>query len=159
MIRIGHSYDVHQLAENRKLILGGIEIEHKKGLLGHSDADVLLHAITESIIGAMAMGDIGTLFPDTDPKYKGIDSMLLLQEVVTIMQENNFKIVNIDASLYLEAPKMRPHIANICQNIASNINIEVNQINVKATRGERMGFIGREEGIAAEAVVLLEKND
>ncbi len=159
MIRIGHSYDVHQLVYDRKLILGGIEIEHTKGLLGHSDADVLLHAITESIIGAMAMGDIGTLFPDTDPKYKGIDSMILLNEVVKIMHENNYNIINIDASLYLEAPKMRPYIAKICQNIAANINIDIKQINVKATRGERMGFIGREEGIAAEAVVLLEQND
>ncbi len=159
MIRIGHSYDVHQLVFDRKLILGGIEIEHTKGLLGHSDADVLLHAITEAIIGAMAMGDIGTLFPDTDPKYKGIDSMILLKEVITIMKSRQYKIINIDASLYLEAPKMRPHIDNICHNIASSIGITTDQINVKATRGERMGFIGREEGIAAEAVVLIEKND
>lgn len=156
-MRIGHSYDVHRLEANRKLILGGIEIEHDRGLLGHSDADVLLHAITEAIIGALAMGDIGTLFPDTDPKYKGIDSMILLRDVVSIMTEKKYKIINIDASLYLEQPKMRPHIDNICENIAQNIKIERDQINVKATRGERMGFIGREEGIAAEAVVLIEK--
>ncbi len=158
-MRIGHSYDVHRLSTERKLILGGIEIEHHSGLEGHSDADVLLHAITEAIIGAMSLGDIGTLFPDTDPKYKGIDSMILLREVIEIMNENKYQIVNIDASLYLEQPKMRPHMDKICENIANNININRNQINVKATRGEKMGFIGREEGIAAEAVVLLKSND
>ncbi len=158
-MRIGHSYDVHRLDENRKLILGGIEIEHHCGLLGHSDADVLLHAITESIIGALALGDIGTLFPDTDNKYKDIDSMILLQEVIELMKEKNYHIINIDASLYLEQPKMRPHIDKICENIATKIGISRSQINVKATRGERMGFIGREEGIAAEAVVLLQEND
>ncbi len=159
MIKIGHSYDVHRLVEERKLILGGLEIEHTKGLLGHSDADVLLHAITESIIGALALGDIGTLFPDTDDKYKGIDSMLLLSEVIAVMKEHNYRIGNIDATLYLEQPKMRPHIDNMRTNIANNIGINIDQINLKATRGERMGFIGREEGIAAEAVVLLFKND
>ncbi len=159
MIKIGHSYDVHRLVEERKLILGGLEIEHTKGLLGHSDADVLLHAITESIIGALALGDIGTLFPDTDDKYKGIDSMLLLSEVIAVMKEHNYRIGNIDATLYLEQPKMRPHIDNMRANIANNIGINIDQINLKATRGERMGFIGREEGIAAEAVVLLFKND
>ncbi len=158
-MRIGHSYDVHRLSTERKLILGGIEIEHHSGLVGHSDADVLLHAITEAIIGAMSLGDIGTLFPDTDPKYKGIDSMILLKEVITIMNEKKYQIINIDASLYLEQPKMRPYMDEICENIANNININRNQINVKATRGEKMGFIGREEGIAAEAVVLLENND
>ncbi len=158
-MRIGHSYDVHRLSTERKLILGGIEIEHHSGLEGHSDADVLLHAITEAIIGAMSLGDIGTLFHDTDPKYKGIDSMILLREVIEIMNENKYQIVNIDASLYLEQPKMRPHMDKICENIANNININRNQINVKATRGEKMGFIGREEGIAAEAVVLLKSND
>lgn len=159
MIKIGHSYDVHRLVAERKLILGGLEIEHTKGLLGHSDADVLLHAITEAIIGALALGDIGTLFPDTDPKYKGIDSMLLLTEVIKLMKEKNYRIGNIDATLYLEQPKMRPHIDSMRQNIASNIEISIEQINLKATRGERLGFIGREEGIAAEAVVLLLKND
>ncbi len=159
MIKIGHSYDVHRLVEERKLILGGLEIEHTKGLLGHSDADVLLHAITESIIGALALGDIGTLFPDTDDKYKGIDSMILLTEVIDVMKKQNYRIGNIDATLYLEQPKMRPHIDKMRANIASNIGVEMGQINLKATRGERMGFIGREEGIAAEAVVLLFKND
>ncbi len=159
MIKIGHSYDVHRLVEERKLILGGLEIEHTKGLLGHSDADVLLHAITESIIGALALGDIGTLFPDTDDKYKGIDSMILLTEVIDVMKKQNYRIGNIDATLYLEQPKMRPHIDKMRANIARNIGVEMGQINLKATRGERMGFIGREEGIAAEAVVLLFKND
>ncbi len=158
-MRIGHSYDVHRFDEHRKLILGGIEIDHHSGLLGHSDADVLLHAITESIIGALALGDIGTLFPDTDDKYKNIDSMILLQEVVEVMKMKKYHIINIDASLYLEQPKMRPHIDEICENIATKIGIKRNRINVKATRGERMGFIGREEGIAAEAVVLLQEND
>ncbi len=158
-MRIGHSYDVHLFDEHRKLILGGIEIDHHSGLLGHSDADVLLHAITESIIGALALGDIGTLFPDTDAKYKNIDSMILLQEVVELMKSKKYHIINIDASLYLEQPKMRPHIDKICENIATKIGIKRDQINVKATRGERMGFIGREEGIAAEAVVLLQEND
>ena len=157
-IKIGHSYDVHQLVENRDLILGGIKIEHSKGLLGHSDADVLLHAITESIIGAMGLGDIGTLFPDNDPKYKGIDSMILLKEVVEIMSQNNYSINNIDATLYLEQPMMKPHIENIRTNIAKNISMDFNDVNIKATRGEKMGFIGREEGIAAEAVVLLVKD-
>lgn len=157
MLKIGHSYDVHQLVVDRKLILGGIEIPHEKGLLGHSDADVLLHAITESIIGALCLGDIGTLFPDTDDQYKDIDSMILLKDVIKIMKESKYQINNIDASLYLERPKMRPHIDTIRNNIASNINVDVNCINIKATRGEKMGFIGREEGIAAEAVVLLTK--
>ncbi len=159
MIKIGHSYDVHRLVEERKLILGGLEIKHTKGLLGHSDADVLLHAITESIIGALALGDIGTLFPDTDDQYKGIDSMILLTKVIEIMKDNNYRIGNIDATLYLEQPKMRPHIDNMRANIANNIGIDITQVNLKATRGERMGFIGREEGIAAESVVLLFKND
>jgi len=157
MLKIGHSYDVHQLVENRKLILGGIEIQHEKGLLGHSDADVLLHAITEAIIGALCLGDIGTLFPDTDDKYKDIDSMILLKDVIKVMKEKKYQINNIDASLYLERPKMRPHIDQIRENIASNINIDINCINIKAKRGEKMGFIGREEGIASEAVVLLTK--
>jgi len=157
MLKIGHSYDVHQLVVDRKLILGGIEISHEKGLLGHSDADVLLHAITEAIIGALCMGDIGTLFPDTDDKYKGIDSMILLKDVINIMKEKKYQINNIDASLYLERPKMRPHIDIIRENIATNIGVDIDFINIKATRGEKMGFIGREEGIAAEAVVLLTK--
>ena len=157
-MRIGHSYDIHRLEEGHNLILGGIKIEHHKGLVGHSDADVLLHAITESIIGAMGLGDIGTLFPDTDPQYKGIDSMILLENVIEVMKQKKYKIVNFDATLYLEKPIMRPHMDNIKKNIATSINLCESRINIKATRGERLGFIGREEGIAAECVVLLEND-
>lgn len=156
-IRIGHSYDVHRLVPERDLILGGEKIEFELGLLGHSDADVLLHAIIESIIGAMAMGDIGKFFPDTDAKYAGADSMILLAKTIEIMEENDYRIGNIDATIFLEQPKMRPHIDKMRENIAKTCKIDINQINVKATRGEKMGFVGRMEGIAAESVVLLEK--
>lgn len=159
MFRIGHSKDTHKLVEGRKLILGGIELDYHLGLLGHSDADVLLHAITESIIGAMALGDIGTFFPDTDDKYKGIDSMVLLKEIITVMDNNGYEINNIDATIYLEQPKMRPHIDNIRANIANNINCDINQINIKATRGEGLGYVGRMEGISSECVVLLRKKN
>jgi len=158
-IKIGHSYDVHQLVENRNLILGGIDLQYKKGLLGHSDADVLLHAITESIIGALGKGDIGTLFPDTDDRFKNIDSMLMLNEVLKIMENDGYKINNIDATVYLENPKLNPHINNIVDNITRKSIITKEQINIKATRGEEMGFIGRGEGIAAEAIVLISNND
>lgn len=157
MYRIGHSKDTHKLVENRKLILGGIELEYEKGLLGHSDADVLLHAIIESIIGAMALGDIGTFFPDNDDKYKGIDSMILLQETINIMDKHNYEIVNIDATVYLEEPKLRPHIDAMRSNISSKININIDQINIKATRGEGLGYIGRKEGISSECVCMLRK--
>lgn len=156
-IRIGHSYDVHRLVPERDLILGGEKIEFELGLLGHSDADVLLHAIIESIIGAMAMGDIGKFFPDTDAKYAGADSIILLAKTIEIMEENDYRIGNIDATIFLEQPKMRPHIDKMRENIAKTCKIDINQINVKATRGEKMGFVGRMEGIAAESVVLLEK--
>lgn len=159
MFRIGHSKDTHKLVENRKLILGGIELDYHLGLLGHSDADVLLHAITEAIIGALALGDIGTFFPDTDDKYKGIDSMVLLREIITVMDNSGYEINNIDATIYLEQPKMRPHIDNIRANIAKNINCDMNQINVKATRGEGLGYVGRMEGISSECVVLLRKKN
>lgn len=159
MYRIGHAKDTHKLVENRDLILGGILFEYPLGLLGHSDADVLLHAIIESIIGAMALGDIGTFFPDTDAKFKGIDSMVLLKETIKIMNEYNYEIVNIDATIYLEEPKMRPYIDVMRENIAKNINIELNQINIKATRGEGLGYIGRMEGISSECVCLLRKKN
>lgn len=155
MFKIGHSTDIHRLVQGRDLILGGVKIDHPYGLDGHSDADVLLHAITESIIGALGLGDIGTLFPDTDDKYLGIDSMILLQEVNKIMHDKGFKIVNIDATLYLEEPKIRPYGEVIVNNIAAGLQIDSEQVNVKATRGEKLGFIGRKEGIAAEAVVLI----
>ncbi len=154
-IKIGHSYDVHRLEEGYNLILGGVKLEHDKGLVGHSDADVLLHAITESLIGAMGLGDIGTFFPDTDPTYKGVDSMKLLIAIKNIVDEKGFVISNIDSTVYLEQPKLRPVIDIMRENISKNINIDITCINIKATRGEKLGFVGREEGIAAESVVLL----
>lgn len=154
-MRIGHSYDIHQLVEGRSLILGGVTIQHSKGLLGHSDADVLTHAIIESILGALALGDIGTLFPDTDPQYKDSDSLELLREVNTYLKNSPYTLGNIDATIYAEHPKMAPHIKLMRENIARVLNVRFEDINIKATRGERLGFIGREEGMAAEAVCLL----
>jgi 2-C-methyl-D-erythritol 2,4-cyclodiphosphate synthase len=157
-LRIGHSTDIHQLVENRKLILGGIHIPHEKGLLGHSDADALLHAITEAIIGALGLGDIGKHFPDTSQDYKDIDSKILLKHAHELAKERGFSINNIDSTIFAERPKMAPHIDNMRQLIASLLDIETDQINVKATRGEKIGFVGREEGIVCEAVVLLIKD-
>ena len=157
MMRIGHSTDIHQLVEGRPLILGGVEIEHQKGLLGHSDADVLCHAVTEAIIGALGKGDIGKHFPDTDPQYKGVDSRVLLRASAAMMRNEGYTLGNLDATIYAENPKMRPHIEKMCQNIAKDLNATVPQVNIKATRGEKLGFIGREEGVAAECVVLLVK--
>ncbi len=156
-IRIGHSKDVHQLAAGETLFLGGIQLEHEMGLVGHSDADVLLHAITESIIGAMGMGDIGHFFPDTDPKFKGADSKLLLAHVIGVMKDNGYSIINIDSTIFAERPKIYPRIAKMREVISEICEIEIDQINIKATRGEKMGFIGREEGMGAEAVVLIVK--
>ena len=156
-MRIGHSKDVDQLVKNRPLILGGVEIEHHLGLQGHSDADVLTHVVIESIIGALALGDIGKHFPDTDPAYKGADSMDLLGETKKILDQSEYEIGNLDATIYAEQPKMRPHIDAMCKNIAKVLEIDISQVNVKATRGEGMGFIGREEGMGAECVVLLVK--
>ncbi|MGL4624318.1 MAG: 2-C-methyl-D-erythritol 2,4-cyclodiphosphate synthase [Culicoidibacterales bacterium] len=157
MIRIGQSTDIHQLVEGRKLFLGGVEIPHDKGLLGHSDADVLLHAITEAMIGALGLGDIGAHFPDTDPKYKGIDSKILLAETVALVHRHGYLVGNIDSTVLAEQPKLRPHIEKMCETIAEILQVERNQVNVKATRGEKMGFVGREEGIMAQAVVLMVK--
>ena len=157
MLRIGHGYDVHKLTENRKLIVGGVEIEHEKGLLGHSDADVLLHAISDALLGAAAKGDIGCLFPDNDEKYKGADSLVLLAEVVRVLNEEGFKIVNIDSTLIAQRPKMRPHIDQMRSNIAKACNVSVDFISVKATTEEKLGFTGREEGISAHAVCIIEK--
>ena len=159
MIRIGHSTDIHQLVEGRKLILGGVEIEHSKGLLGHSDADVLCHAVTEAIIGALAKGDIGTHFPDTDPKYKGVDSRILLRGAKEMLDEAGYVLGNLDATIYAERPKMRPHIDAMRANIAAELGATMEQVNIKATRGEKLGFVGREEGIASECVVLLFKKN
>lgn len=155
MLRIGHSYDIHRLEEGQELILAGVKIDAPFGTVAHSDGDVLVHVVIESIIGALGLGDIGVLFPDTDPKYKDISSMLLLEEVVKIMKSHNFRVNNIDCSIYLETPKLRTYIESMRLNLAQVLEVEVNQINIKATRGERLGFIGRSEGIASEAVVLL----
>ena len=155
-MRIGQSIDIHQLVEGRKLILGGVEIPYKKGLKGHSDADVLLHAIIESIIGALGEGDIGKHFPDTDDRYKGISSMILLEETYKLMNDKGYKIGNVDAIIMTEQPKMAPHIPTMRNNIAKALHCDVTQINVKATRGEKLGFVGRGEGIVSQAVCLLE---
>ncbi|QVK18014.1 2-C-methyl-D-erythritol 2,4-cyclodiphosphate synthase [Mycoplasmatota bacterium] len=156
-IRIGHSTDIHQLVPNRDLILGGIKIDFEKGLLGHSDADALLHAITEAIIGALGLGDIGTHFPDTDKAYKNIDSKILLSNAYNLAKEKGYHINNLDATIYAEKPKMVAHIPHMRTLIAKLLETDVENINIKATRGEKLGFIGRNEGIACEAVVLLIK--
>ena len=156
MMRIGQSRDIHQLVEGRELIIGGVKIPYEKGLLGHSDADVLLHAIIESLIGAMGLKDIGTHFPDTDPRYKGISSLLLLDHTYELLKQNGYKVVNIDSLINIERPKMAPHIDQMRKNIAEHLHCDVSQINVKATRGEGLGFVGRGEGVLAEAVCLIE---
>lgn len=157
MVRIGQSSDIHQLVEGRDLILGGVKIEHTKGLLGHSDADALLHAISEAILGALALGDLGKHFPDTDPKYKGANSLKILSEVYEIMQSKGYKIGNVDSLIMIEKPKMAPYIDQMRNNIATALHCKEDQISVKATRGEKLGFVGREEGVLAQAIVLLEK--
>ncbi len=158
MIRIGHGYDVHKLAENRKLIVGGVEIPFEKGLLGHSDADVLLHAISDALLGAASLGDIGCLFPDNDEKYKGADSLELLREVVAVLNKNGFTVVNIDSTLLAQRPKMRPFIPAMQANIAAACGVAADCVSVKATTEEGLGFTGRGEGMAAHAVCLIEKN-
>ncbi len=154
-MRIGTGYDVHRLTENRKCIIGGVEIPYEKGLLGHSDADVLLHAIMDALLGAAALGDIGKHFPDTDPAYRGISSVKLLEYVAKLLEENLFLVENIDATIIAQAPKMRPHIDQMRKNIAEALGIEVSQVNVKATTEEGLGFTGNGEGISAQAVCLL----
>ena len=156
MVRIGHGLDVHQLVEGRKCIIGGVEIPHEKGLLGHSDADVLLHAICDALLGAAGLGDIGRHFPDTDAQYKGADSRALLREVIELLKKSGYAVGNIDATIIAQAPKMAPHIQRMCLNIAADCGIEVIQVNVKATTTEKLGFTGRGEGIAAEAVCLIQ---
>lgn len=156
MLRIGHGYDVHRLTENRKLIIGGVDIPYDKGLLGHSDADVLLHAISDALLGAAALGDIGCLFPDNDEKYKGADSLVLLREVVKVLEGKGYSVVNIDATLLAQKPKMRPYIDEMRANIASACGIPVDFISVKATTEEGLGFTGSGEGMAAHAVCLIE---
>ena len=154
-MKIGHGYDVHQLVEGRKLILGGVEIAHSKGLLGHSDADVLLHAICDAVIGALGLGDIGKHFPDNDEQYSGIDSRLLLVHVAKLMREQGFEIGNLDTTLVAQRPKLATHLPLMKENIAADLACTLEQVNIKATTTEKLGFVGREEGIAAHAVVIL----
>jgi 2-C-methyl-D-erythritol 2,4-cyclodiphosphate synthase len=156
-MRIGHGYDVHCLVEGRKLIIGGVDIPWEKGLLGHSDADVLLHAISDAILGAVALGDIGRHFPDTDPRFKGADSLKLLEHVGTLAKEQGYVIGNVDATIVAQRPKMAPHIQTMRENIARVLCCDVGQINVKATTTEQLGFAGRGEGIAAYSVALMER--
>ncbi len=155
-MRIGHGYDVHRLARGRKLVLGGVEILYDKGLLGHSDADVLLHAIADSLLGAAALGDIGKHFPDSDEKYKGADSLVLLAEVAKILRDNGFAVTNVDSTVIAQAPKLAPFIEKMRQNIASALGVDVSAVSVKATTEEKLGFTGAGEGIAAHAVSLID---
>ncbi len=159
MMRIGHGFDVHALVEGRKCIIGGVDIPHSKGLDGHSDADVLLHAICDALLGAAAMGDIGKHFPPSDNTYKNADSRALLRHVVALLHGKNYIVNNIDATVICEAPKLSPHTAQMCANIAADCQIELGQVNVKATTTEKLGFTGRGEGIAAEAVCTIIKQD
>ena len=155
-LRIGHGYDVHRLVDERKLVLGGVEIPWEKGLLGHSDADVLVHAVMDALTGASRLGDIGKLFPDTDPAYAGISSLKLLAEVGRLLEEKGFVVVNIDATLLAQAPKVGPYKQQMAENMAAALNIRPEQVNVKATTEERLGFTGDGSGMAAHAVALLE---
>ena len=154
-MRIGHGYDVHKLVEGRPLIIGGVEIPYEKGLLGHSDADVLLHAISDALLGAAALGDIGAHFPDTDPKYKGADSLVLLKEVCNIIRKHGFEIENIDSTVLAQRPKLRPYIDEMRVRISANTGIAIDRISIKATTEEGLGFTGEGLGIAAHAVCLL----
>ena len=155
-MRIGHGYDVHKLVEGRKLIMGGVEIPYEKGLLGHSDADVLLHAISDALLGAAALGDIGKLFPDTDPQFKGADSMVLMAEVYRNIKAKGYKVVNVDATIIAQRPKMRSYIDTMRANIAKTLECDIDCINVKATTEEGMGFTGEGMGISAHAVCLID---
>jgi len=157
--RIGQGYDCHALVSGRKLIIGGVDIPHVTGLQGHSDADVLLHAITDAIIGAAGLGDIGKHFPDTDHHFEGADSRNLLREAVKRVAEAGYRIGNIDATIIAQAPKMAPHVGQMAANIALDLGVNVNQVNVKAKTNEKLGYLGREEGIAAEAVALIFKSE
>lgn len=156
-MRIGHGYDVHRLVEGRRCIIGGVDIPYEKGLLGHSDADVLLHAIMDAVLGAMAAGDIGKLFPDSDPAYKGADSLVLTRRVAEVMGERGYRLGNVDATVIAQAPKLAPHIPAMRERIAEAFGVEADRISVKATTEEKLGFTGSGEGIAAHAVCLLEE--
>ena len=157
-LRIGHGFDVHAFAENRKLIIGGVDIPHDRGLAGHSDADVLLHAICDALLGAAGLGDIGRHFPDTDMAFAGIDSRILLRRVAEQLQQRGWQVANVDATIIAQAPKMAPHIARMTAHIADDLGIALDRVNVKATTTEKLGFTGRSEGIAAEAVCLIERD-
>ncbi len=156
-MRIGHGYDVHKLVEGRKLILGGVEIAYERGLLGHSDADVLVHAIMDALLGAAALGDIGAIFPDTDERFRGADSLVLARQVATLLKDNGYTIGNIDATVIAQAPKLAPHIASMRENIALALGIDSSDVSVKATTEEKLGFTGDGSGIAAHAVALINK--
>ncbi len=155
--RVGQGFDVHVLCTDRPLIIGGVTIEHTHGLLGHSDADVLLHAVTDALLGAAGLGDIGRHFPDTDPQYQGADSRVLLRHAYALVQEQGWRVGNIDATIHAQAPKMAPHAPAMVENIAQDLQIESNQVNIKAKTNEKVGFVGRLEGIAATVVALLYK--
>ncbi|MCX7096705.1 MAG: 2-C-methyl-D-erythritol 2,4-cyclodiphosphate synthase [Methylococcales bacterium] len=157
MIRVGQGYDVHRFNEGNSIILGGVSIDYERGLEAHSDGDVVLHALCDALLGAAALGDIGKHFPDTDPNFKGADSRVLLRHVYQIVQDLGYRLVNADMTIIAQAPKMAPHIAAMCQNIAEDLNVAVDAINVKATTTEKLGFEGRKEGIAVQAIVLIEK--
>jgi len=157
MYRIGQSSDIHELVVKRKLILGGVEIPHEKGLKGHSDADALCHALAESMIGALALGDLGRHFPDTDDKYKDISSLEILRDVYQLVQELGYELVNADCLIMIEKPKMQEYIPKMIERICDILKVKENQVNIKATRGEKIGFVGREEGVMAQAVVLLKR--
>ena len=157
MIRIGQGYDVHRFKDGGEVILGGVTIPYEQGLEAHSDGDVVLHALCDAILGAAALGDIGKHFPDTDPEFKGADSRVLLRHVYRIVQDKGYKLVNADITIIAQAPKMSPHTAAMCRNIADDVQVDVDCINVKATTTEKLGFEGRKEGIAVQAVVLIEK--
>ena len=154
-IRIGHGYEVHALADGLRLVLGGVEIEHTKGCVAHSDGDVAIHAICDAMLGALALGDIGKLFPDSDQRYKGIDSKLLLKEVVRVVREKGYEVGNLDCTIAMQRPKLRPHIDTMRQRLAEVIGIDMDRVSVKATTTEHLGFEGREEGVSTTAVVLL----
>ncbi|MBR3325983.1 MAG: 2-C-methyl-D-erythritol 2,4-cyclodiphosphate synthase [Atopobiaceae bacterium] len=157
MLRIGHGYDVHQFAEGRRCILGGVDVPSERGLLGHSDADVLAHALADAVLGAARLGDIGKLFPDTDPAYEGADSLVLLSHVAELVRTQGFQILDADCTVAAQAPKLSPYRDQMRQNLARALGVDVDQVGVKATTTERLGFVGREEGIAAWAVALLQK--
>ena len=157
-MRIGQSTDIHRLAEGRKLIIGGVEIPHEKGLVGHSDADALTHALAEAILGALALGDLGHWFPDTDPKWEGVNSQIILNAVAGMMKERGYHLGNADCLILIEKPKMAPHIQKMRENFADALDCDISRISVKATRGEGLGFVGRMEGVMAQAVVLLEED-